>query len=186
MEDVGILELYRNRSEDAIRETERKYGKYGLSVALGILGTKEDAEECVNDALMRVWDTIPPKKPDNLRVYLGKIIRNLSIDRYRALTSKKRGGGQTTVSFEEAEQFVTQIDTVEDRVREDALMHSISEFLLGQKKLYRVVFVQKYWYFLTVRQIAERNGISESKVLSILHRLRLRLKDKLGKEGYTV
>ncbi|MBQ2558794.1 MAG: sigma-70 family RNA polymerase sigma factor, partial [Lachnospiraceae bacterium] len=94
--------------------------------------------------------------------------------------------GQTTVSFDEVEEFVAQFDSVEDSVREDALMHSINEFLFGQKKLYRIVFVQKYWYFLTVRQIAERNGISESKVLSILHRLRLRLKDKLGKEGYTV
>ena len=186
MEDVGILELYRNRSEDAIRETEKKYGKYGLSVAIGILVTKEDAEECVNDALMRVWETIPPKTPDNLRVYLGKIVRNLSIDRFRELTSKKRGGGQTAVSFDEVEEFVAQFDTAWDAVGEEALMQSINEFLFEQKKLYRIVFVQKYWYYLPVRQIAEKNGISESKVLSILHRLLLRVKDKLGKEGYPV
>ena len=99
MDDAGILELYRERSEEAIRETEKKYGKYCYSIAFGILGNHEDSEECVNDALVRLWDSVHLQEPKSLRVYLARIVRNLAINRYREQTREKRGGTEATVSF---------------------------------------------------------------------------------------
>lgn len=184
MDDAGILELYRERSEEAIRETEKKYGKYCYSIAFGILGNHEDSEECVNDALVRLWDSVPLQGMKSLRTYLARIVRNLAINRYREQTREKRGGAETTVSFSEVEDFVSRVDAIEELFDEAALMQSINEFLKNQKELYQIVFVQKYWYLLPVQRIAERNGISESKTLSILHRMRQKLKAKLRKEGY--
>ena len=184
MDDAGILELYRERSEEAIRETEKKYGKYCYSIAFGILGNHEDSEECVNDALVRLWDSVHLQEMKSLRTYLARIVRNLAINRYREQTREKRGGAETTVSFSEVEDFVSRVDAIEELFDEAALMQSINEFLKNQKELYQIVFVQKYWYLLPVQRIAERNEISESKTLSILHRMRQKLKAKLRKEGY--
>ena len=184
MDDVAILELYREHSEEAIRETEKKYGKYCYSIAYGILGNHEDSEECVNDAFVRLWDSIIKQKPKNLRMYLAKITRNLAINRYRELTREKRGGSEVVVSFSEVEDFVAQFDAIDELIDEQSLIQSINEFLKGQKELYQIVFIQKYWYFLPVERIAEQNGISKSKTLSILHRMRQKLKVRLRKEGY--
>lgn len=184
MDDAKILAMYRARSEDAIRETAEKYGKYCYSVAFGILGNHEDAEECVNDALARMWEAFPAQEPKNLRVYLARIVRNTAINRYRQQTRGKRGGTEAAVSFAEVEDFVGRFDSLEEQLDEQALVESIGEFLKGQKELYRIVFVQKYWYLLSVRSISAKNGISESKTLSILHRMRQKLKAKLRKEGY--
>ena len=184
MTDAEILELFGARSEDAIRETEKKYAGYCRSVSYGILGSREDAEECVTDTLLRAWNSIPPSRPDNLRVYLGRIARNLSIDRYRSTVSKKRGEGAEEASFSELENVLPTFGSSEDELNKEALIRSINEFLKEQKKLYRIVFVQKIWYLLPVRKIAELQGISESKALSILYRMRRKLEVKLRKEGF--
>lgn len=184
MEDCEILKLFLARSEDAIRETEKKYAGYCRSVSYGVLGSREDAEECVNDTLLRAWNSIPPNQPDNLRVYLGRIARNLSIDRYRSAVSKKRGEGAAEASFSELENVLPVLGSSEEDLNEEALLRSINEFLLEQKELYRKVFVQKVWYLLPVRRIAELHGISESKTLSILYRMRRKLEAKLRKEGF--
>lgn len=183
MEDAGIIGLFLARSEDAIRETEKKYSGYCRSVSYGILGNNEDAEECVNDTLLRAWNSIPPNHPDNLRVYLGRIVRNLSIDRYRSAVSTKRGGGAAEASFSELESVLPAFGSSDDDLNEEDLLRSINEFLKEQKELYRIVFVQKVWYLLPVRKIAELHDISESKTLSILYRMRRKLEEKLRKEG---
>ena len=184
MDDIKILDLYWNRAEEAIRETEKKYANYCLSIIQRILFNDENAEECLNDTFLRAWNTIPPNRPDNLRLYLGKIARNAAIDRLRWLMTQKRNA--ETVSFSEVENFAKQFNGIEERIDEWTLLQIINAFLSEQKRLYRIVFVQKYWYFLPVKQISELNGISESKVLSIIYRMRKKLKSRLKKEGYTV
>ena len=184
MDDAEILKMFLERSEDAIREAEKKYAGYCRSVSYGILGSCEDAEECVNDTLLRAWNSIPPNRPDNLRVYMGRITRNISIDRYRSAASKKRGEGAAEASFSELEDMLPTFDTSEDDLNEEELLRSINGFLREQKELYRKVFVQKVWYLLPVRRIAELHDISESKTLSILYRMRRKLEAKLRKEGF--
>ena len=186
MNDAEILDLFWLRSENAIRETEKKYAGYCRAVSYGVLGSREDAEECVNDTLLRAWNSIPPNRPDNFRVYLGRIARNLSIDRYRSSVSKKRGSGVAETSFSELENVLPVFGSPDDELNKEALLHSINEFLAGQKQLYRIVFVQKIWYLLSVRQIAELHDMSESKTVSILYRMRRKLEEKLRKEGYNV
>ena len=186
MEDSVILELFRERSEDAVKEAQDKYGKYCFSIAFGILGNREDAEECVNDTFLRAWESIPSKKPEQLSAYLGKIVRNLSIDRLRAVSSIKRGSGLIPVDITELEHMIVQPGGVWEDIDEKMLIHIINDFLAEQKKLYRVVFIQKYWYLLEIKKIAELNNITESKTASILHRLRKKLKKRLEKEGYSI
>ena len=184
MDDAEILNLFLVRSEEAIRETEKKYAGYCRTVSYGILGNCEDAEECVNDTLLRAWNSIPPNRPDNLRVYLGRIVRNLSIDRYRGSVRKKRGEGAAEASFSELENLLPTLGTSEDDLNEEELLRSVNEFLKEQKELHRKVFIQKVWYLMPVRKIAELHGISESKTLSILYRMRRKLEAKLRKEGF--
>ena len=186
MNDAEIIELYFARSEDAIRESEKKYAGYCRSISYGIVGSHEDAEECINDTLLRAWNSIPPNRPDNLRVYLGRIARNLSIDRYRGTMSKKRGEGESEVSWDELQNVLPAVALPDDEEDEEALLRSINAFLGEQKELYRKVFVQKVWYLVPVRRIAELHGISESKTVSILYRMRRKLEAKLRKEGFPV
>ena len=184
MEDAGILELFLARSEDAVKETEKKYAGYCYSIAFGILNNNEDAEECVNDAILKAWDSIPPNNPENLKMYLGRIARNLSIDRIKAATSQKRGAGTVSLDFSELENTLISSGEVWEKLDEEVLIGTINSFLSEQKKLYRIVFVQKYWYLLGIREIADKNGLSESKTASILYRMRNKLKTRLEKEGY--
>lgn len=184
MEDAEILDMFRTRSEEAVKETQKKYADYCYSVAYGILRNKEDAEECVNDTILRAWESIPPNRPENLRTYLGRISRNLSIDRLKAAFSQKRGAGIESLDFSELENTLFQSEKVWERLDEEVLIGTINSFLSEQKKLYRIVFVQKYWYLLGIREIADKNGLSESKTASILYRMRNKLKKRLEKEGY--
>ena len=184
MDDAGILELFLARSEEAVKEAEKKYAGYCYSIAYGILKNNEDAEECVNDAILKAWDSIPPNNPENLRLYLGRIARNLSLDRLKAATSQKRGSGTVPLDFYELENTLVSSGEVWEKLDEEVLIGTINSFLSEQKKLYRIVFVQKYWYMLGIREIAEKNGLSESKTASILYRMRNKLKKRLEKEGY--
>ena len=186
MDDFEILEMFRNRSEEAIKQCQKKYADYCYSISYAILQNREDAEECVNDAFLQAWDSIPSVMPEHLKAYLGSIARNLSINRAKALTRMKRGEGIIPLDISELSEVISQPGNVWEKIDEDVLMKEINEFLKEQKKLYRVVFAQKYWYFLDIKRIAELNHISESKVGSILHRMRKKLKKKLEKEGYTI
>lgn len=184
MEDTKILDLYRERSEDAIRETKEKYSNYCFSIIYGIVSNYEDAEECLNDTFLKAWNSIPPNRPDSLKMYLGKIARNTAIDRLRQKSGQKRDA--EIVSLSEVENLVSTSGDVESTIHRKEVLRIVNAFLETRKPLHRVVFVQKYWYLLSVKQIAEQNGISSSKVLSILHRMRGKLKEKLEKEGYKI
>ena len=186
LDDLAILELFRIRSEEAIKQCQKKYADYCYSISYGILQNKEDAEECVNDTFLQAWDSIPPAMPEHLKAYLGSIARNLSINRVKAQTRIKRGEGMIPLDISELSEVISQPGSIWEKIDEELLMKEINGFLKEQKKLYRIVFAQKYWYLLDIKRIAELNRISESKVGSILHRMRKKLKKRLEKEGYTI
>ncbi|MCQ2495638.1 MAG: RNA polymerase sigma factor [Lachnospiraceae bacterium] len=182
LEDSEIIELYWERSENAIKETQNKYFGYAYSIIARIIANKEDAEECFDDSMLKLWNSIPPTRPQNLRLYLGKIVRNTAIDRLKNLTGKKRTA--EIISLSEMENFEDDFQNIDKDIDKWTLVEIINSFLQEQKKLHRIVFVQKYWYFLSVNQISEANNISSSKALSILHRMRKKLKERLVREGY--
>ena len=182
MEDHDIIALYFARDERAVRETADKYGSYCASIAMNILTSREDTEECLNDTWLRAWGSIPPTRPNVLRVFLGKITRNLALDKYKARTAEKRLGGEFAMSLDELDECIGTEDA-RDHV---ALGEIISRFLREQTREARGVFVCRYYYCDSVGDLAKRFGISEGKVKSVLHRMRLRLKRYLEGEGNTV
>lgn len=183
MEDVEIVELYWQRSENAITETANKYGKYCGCIARNILHNAEDAEECVNDTYMKAWNAIPPKRPERLSTFLGKITRNLAINSYERLTAEKRGGGQLEFALDELSECIPSSDRVENMLENEALAEALNRFLSEQKKELRVVFMRRYWYLCKINEIASDLGYSESKVKMMLLRSRNDLKRLLEKEG---
>ena len=181
-EDQKIIDLYWNRSENAITETAVKYGRYCTSIAYGILKSREDAQECVSDAYLMAWNAIPPRRPADLGTYLGKITRNLSIDRLRTRNRDKRGGGEMPLALEELEEVVVGSDSPENEAIRKELAASMNRFLRELTVQERYVFVRRYWYLDSLADIAKNTGFSGSKVASMLFRLRGRLKKQLIKE----
>ena len=181
-EDQKIIDLYWNRSENAITETAVKYGRYCTSIAYGILKSREDAQECVSDAYLMAWNAIPPRRPADLGTYLGKITRNLSIDRLRTRNRDKRGGGEMPLALEELEEVVVGSDSPENEAIRKELAASMNRFLGELTVQERYVFVRRYWYLDSMADIAKNTGFSGSKVASMLFRLRGRLKKQLIKE----
>lgn len=186
MKDEEIVELYFSRSEDAISETALKYGNYCSYISQNILHSKEDAEECVNDAYFAAWKTIPPQKPQNLKTFLGKLTRNISLKKQEKYQAAKRGGGYVDTVLSELEECIASNSSIEDSIDYSALIECINSFLSSLPSLNRIVFVRRYWYVSPISEIAEQYNISESKVKSILFRLRKRLKEYLGKEGFFI
>lgn len=186
MEDDKIIDLYWARQETAIMETDRKYGNYCRSISLHILKNQEDTEECVNDTWMRAWDTMPPKRPDFLGAFLGKIVRNLAISRYRMTHAQKRGSGEVDLLLMELEECLPSAKSVEEEIEGKETAAAISRFLYMVDEESRNIFVRRYFYADSVREVADRFEVSESKVKSQLFRLRNRLKDYLEKEGIAV
>ena len=181
-EDQKIIDLYWNRSENAITETAVKYGRYCTSIAYGILKSREDAQECVSDAYLMAWNAIPPRRPADLGTYLGKITRNLSIDRLRTRNRDKRGGGEMPLALEELEEVVVGSDSTENEAIRKELAASMNRFLRKLTVQERYVFVRRYWYLDSMADIAKNTGFSGSKVASMLFRLRGRLKKQLIKD----
>lgn len=181
-EEQKIIDLYWNRSENAITETAVKYGRYCTSIAYGILKSREDAQECVSDAYLTAWNAIPPRRPADLGTYLGKITRNLSIDRLRTRNRDKRGGGEMPLALEELEEVVVGSDSPENEAIRKELAASMNRFLRELTVQERYVFVRRYWYLDSLADIAKNTGFSGSKVASMLFRLRGRLKKQLIKE----
>ena len=186
MEDNRIIDLYWAREEQALTETERKYGGYCRTIARNILKIHEDAEECVNDAYMRAWNSIPPKKPENLRTFLGRMVRNLALDRCERARAQKRGGGQYALALEEMEECVPSASDTEQSVDGALLSQLLNDFLAGMKPEARNIFMRRYWYLSSVKDIAAEFGFSESKVKMSLHRSREELKKFLIKEGVSL
>lgn len=184
LEDEKIIDLYFSRDEAAVTATQRKYGRYLHTISWNVLRSEEDAEECVNDTYMRAWNAIPPTHPDNLKAFLAKIVRNLSLNRLESENAKKRGGSETDAALEELEECIADRRNVESEVDGKLLAESINAFLGTLPEKYRVVFMQRYFYLYPVNVIAEKNGYTVSNVKSLLFRARNRLKDYLKEEGF--
>ncbi len=184
MDDGEIIKLYLNRNETAISETEKKYGRLCISVANKILDSIEDSEECVNDAYLKLWNTIPPTEPKSLKGYLCKITRNLALMRLRYNNCNKRSS-ELAVSLSELEEVLpdNRINTSAD---DESIGSAVSEFLKKQRPVVRKVFVLKYLYFYTQKEIAEIYSFSEGKVNSMLCRTRKKLREYLVKEGIEI
>lgn len=183
MDDLAIVELYWNRSETAITETANKYNGYCYSIAYNILANKEDSEETVSDTWLTAWNVIPPRRPSLLAAFLGKITRHISIDRWRVRTAQKRGGGEVAVALEELGDCVSGGVTPEQSVERKELVQSFNRFLDTLSETERSLFLCRYWYLDTVPAIAVNFGFSRSKVTSMLHRTRGKLRVHLEKEG---
>lgn len=183
MDDNLIIDLYWARSERAISETADKYGKYCHYIAYNILYNDEDSEECVNDTYLKVWDMIPPRRPERFPAFLGKITRNLALDRYKYNSREKRGNGQAPFVLDEFAECVPAVDNTEHIPDELALADCLDRFLAGLPGETRGVFLRRYWFFSSVKEIAADFSMSESKVKMILLRSRNKLKQLLMKEG---
>ena len=183
MEDQGIIALFFDRSEQAIEETDKKYGGYCYSIAYNILFNREDSEECVSDTYLAAWNTIPPRRPNFLNAFLAKMTRHISIDRWRKRSAKKRGGGEIFLALEELEDCVDSSST-ETEYEKKELSRVLNQFLSSLPETERNVFLCRYWYLDSIQTISEVSGISQSKVTSMLHRLRGKLRKKLSEEGY--
>ncbi|MCQ2409817.1 MAG: sigma-70 family RNA polymerase sigma factor [Clostridia bacterium] len=180
--DSEILDLYVKRSEQAVTETAKKYERYCHSIAYGILSSYEEAEECVNDTYLNAWNAIPPHMPERLSAFLGKITRNLAIKVYEKKHAAKRGKGQIQLALSELAECSDLKSDVEDESNRRLVAEAISSFLKEQKEEKYKIFVQRYWYLLSIKQIAHENELKESQVKSLLFNMRADLKKFLEKE----
>ena len=185
MEDTEIYQLYWDRNEEAIAQTNQKYGPWCRGIALRILEIREEAEECVSDTYLQVWNNIPPQRPNVFRAWLGRITRNLALSRYRKNHAVRRGGGQTALALEELGECV-DIRGMEAEITSRELTRVLNGFLASLPETERNVFLCRYWYMDSIETIACITGFSQSKVTSMLHRTRGKLRKKLAEEGYRV
>ncbi len=184
MEDNKIIELFFARDEKALRESQEKYGRYLEAVSKNILGSDEDAEEVLNDALLGAWNSIPPEKPKSLKVYLGTLARNLSLDRYRKMTAEKRGGCEVALCLEEAEEFLADTRSISDEYEKREFIKFLNGFMHSLPERECNIFVRRYFYCDSTADIAKRFALKEPNVLVILSRTRKSLKTALQKGGY--
>ena len=185
MEDIQIIELYWMRDEAAIRETDVKYGTFCHRVAMNILHSFQDSEECVSDTYGRCWDTMPPQRPGSLRAYLGTIIRNLSISRYRSAHAQKRFGG-VEVLLSELTDCVPSPESVQRTVEAVELGELISRWLEGLPEEDRALFILRYWNGDAVKTLAGELGARPNAVTKRLLRLREALRKNLEEQGVCV
>ena len=186
MEDETILDLYFARNEQAVIETDRKYGGYCFALANSILCNAQDAEETVSDTYLRVWDAIPPKRPTVFKMFLAKITRNLSFSRWRTYTAEKRGCGEMTLVLEELEGCICAPGSVEDRMNAQELVRTIRAFLNTLPVREQDIFLRRYFFVEESAVIARRYGMKPAAVLKTLSRTREKLRKYLTQEGYAV
>jgi RNA polymerase sigma-70 factor (ECF subfamily) len=186
LDDGVIIDLLFKRCETAIEETRRKYGQRLIRTANNILNNIEDAEECVSDALMKAWASIPPNRPEMLGAYLMKIVRNLSINRLESRNASKRGGGETDLLLSELEECLPSPTGTEDEYESLVVTNAIGAFLNKQDKTARVAFILRYFHGDSINEITQRFKMNESKVKSILFRMRKKLRKHLEKEGIII
>ncbi len=178
MTDERIIELFFERSEQAIEELDGKYGKVFHSLSFKILNNRFDAEECVNDSYLGTWDAIPPAKPDPLLAFVCKIVRNISLKRYEQNTAAKRNS-LYDVAMEELEDCLSSSTTVEEEISERELTGIIESFLDSLPKENRVIFLRRYWFFDSYADIAKQVGLTEKNVSVRLTRIRKKLREYL-------
>lgn len=174
-DDEGIIDLLFARSEEAIEKLDRKYGNLCRKISIGILKDRRDAEECINDAYAAVWNSIPPTRPHSLQAYLCKIVRHISLNRYHKNEAAKRNSAYA-VSLRELEEVLSSPNTVESELEAKEIAGIIEEFLSGQTKENRVIFVLRYGFSFSYADIAKKVGISEKNVSVRLTRIRKQMK----------
>ena len=182
MDDASIVALYWQRSESALQHTADKYGRYCHSIALGILNSRPDAEECVNDTWLRAWHSMPPKRPEFLGGYLGRITRNLSLDRLRRRRTARRGG-EAALALEELSDCLPARETAESEFDRRELARALERFLAGLNNRQRRLFLLRYWYLRPVKQAAAELGMRENAASAGLLRLGRALGTFLEQEG---
>lgn len=184
MDDSEIVRLFRDRNETALSVTEKKHGKRCMTVANNILKNREDAEDCVNDAYLKLWELIPPHCPKVLGTFLCRIVRNTAINMLKAKKAEKRGSGTAAAAFEELEECIPDISSVERTYESRELLAAVNSFLRQIPVENRRIFVLRYWYCCELSEIAERFGTRKNTVSVILNRTRSRLRKYLEEEGY--
>lgn len=182
MEDEEILALYLARSEDAIRETELKYGKLCQKISMGILNDRRDSEECLNDTWMVMWNTIPPKKPNPLKAYICRVVKNLSMKKYEYNHAKKRRS-EYEASLDELEDCICSSKDVEKSIEKKELTDAVNRFLEKLPREKRILFLRRYWFMHSLKELAKDYHISEKAVSMRLMRTRENLKIFLEREG---
>lgn len=186
MEDKQIISLFLNRDEKAIVETSHKYGAYCNSISYNILKNREDSEECVNDTYVKTWNSVPPKIPLSLSAYLGKIIRNISLNLYKRKHTAKRGGYEIPLVLDELSEVIAGennvVDTIYQKENEKAIIKVLNKFLYGLDKQSRNICIRRYFYMDSISEISKKFVVSESKVKSLLFRSRKKLKIQFEQE----
>ena len=182
MEDKDIIALFMSRQEQAISETEKKYGNYCYKIAWNVLNNEEDSKECVNDTWFKAWNSIPPTIPNFLQSFLGKITRNLSINAWRDKHAQKRGNGEAYVILDELSECISDEKNIEQEIIAKELAAKINVFLENMQEDKRKMLVMRYFFMTPVKEIAKKLGISESQVKMTLSRSRKKLQIFLEKE----
>ena len=183
MDDGKIIDMFFARNEDAIRHTDAAYGRRLYHLADRIVQNGQDAEESVSDTYLTAWNTIPPRKPNIFSAFLGKITRHISIDRWRKQSAQKRGGKEMICALDELGECMDE-NTLEATVSQRELTRILNDFLTGLPETERNVFLSRYWYMDSIDTIVKITGFSQSKVTSMLHRTRNKLRKRLSEEGY--
>ena len=183
MEDDRIIDLYWQRDQTAIAHTQQKYGSYCHSIAYNILFSNEDAEECVNDTYLKAWESIPPERPRILKTFIGRIARNVALDKYDYNNADKRSSNTFSILSELTDCIPDESENIADEV---ALRHAINGFLASLPSRTRIIFMQRYFYACSIKSIAERFSMSETNVKVTLLRTRAKLRTHLEKEGISI
>ncbi len=186
MEDNAIIELYFQRSESAVTESDKKYGRYCGTIARNILANEEDAKECVSDTWLKAWNAIPPTRPRILKAFFGKITRNLSLNRLEKEKAEKRGGGEVSLALDELSECVADTRAYEWSADRSVIRDTLNAFLKDLPEETRIVFVRRYWYLEGVGQIAKELDSGESRIKMMLLRARKELAERLTREGIEV
>ena len=184
MEDESIIKLYLLRSETAINETDKKYHNYCNKIGFNILNDREDTEECINDCYLTVWNNIPPTIPENFRAFIGRVMRNISISLYRKKNAEKRSNIENLL--EELDGCIPLYDTSWAELNLKLLGETIDSFLDMRNESEKNIFIKRYFFCLSIKEIAIECSLSSANVKVILHRVRKKLKIYLEKEGFFI
>lgn len=186
MDDKEILRLFNERDEKAISAANERFGMYLEKIAENITFSREDAEEIVNDVLLKAWELIPPNAPEHLSAFLGKLARNEAISRRRAALTEKRGCGELPIVLDEISEIVSGGSDVEKEFESRELMREISAFVRKLPPLKRDMFVCRYWYCMSISELSAKFGVSQTNATTTLLRVREKLKAHLRKRGYDI
>lgn len=183
-DDSDLIRRFNERDESVLRDVSQKYGGYCSSIARNILGNEQSVEECLNDTLMRLWESIPPASPSYFPAFVGKIARNIALNSVRRETALKRGGGEIDVILDEAEEMISGGDNVEQTAQRHETMAAVNDWLGTLPKKKRAVFVLRYWHCKSVSEVARCVGMSQANVENVLKRERKKLMEYMNKRGF--